>query len=91
MRFTEDMSIYDALQAHPKAREVFVAHGMGCIACMASTMETIAGGAEMHGVDAKIIVDELNKLVDEGEESEPAGAAAESSRAEPGEPGSADA
>lgn len=65
MRFTEDMSIYDALQAHPRARDVFVAHGMGCVACMASTMESIAGGAEMHGVDAAVIVDDLNRLSDE--------------------------
>lgn len=62
MRFTEEMSIYEALQAHPKARDVFVAHGMGCIACMASTMESIAGGAAMHGVDAKVILDDLNAL-----------------------------
>lgn len=65
MRFTEDMSIYDALQAHPKARDVFVAHGMGCIACMASTMESIAGGAAMHGVDARVILDDLNALPEE--------------------------
>ena len=74
MRFTEDMSIYDALQAHPKARDVFVAHGMGCIACMASTMESIAGGASMHGVDIKVVMEELNAL------SEPEAAA----HAEPG-------
>lgn len=64
MLFSQDMSIYDALQAHPKAREVFVAHGMGCTACMASQMESIAGGAEMHGVDPKVIVAELNRLAE---------------------------
>lgn len=62
MRFTQDMSIYEALQAHPRAREVFVAHGMGCSACMASTAETIANGARMHGVEADALIDELNRL-----------------------------
>lgn len=65
MRFRKDMSIYDALLAHPRARDVFVAHGMGCVACMASTTETIANGAEMHGVQAEALIDELNRMADE--------------------------
>ena len=62
MNFTKEMSILDALQAHPAAREVFVKHGMGCICCMGATMESIENGAKMHGVDADSIVEDLNKL-----------------------------
>lgn len=62
MTFTKEMSIYEALQAHPQAREVFMRHGMGCISCMGATMESIANGAAMHGIDPSGIVDDLNKL-----------------------------
>jgi len=60
--FTKDMSIYEALQAHPQARDVFVQHGMGCISCMGATMESIENGAAMHGIDPAGIVEDLNKL-----------------------------
>lgn len=62
MQFTKGMSIQEALEAHPKAREVFVDHGMGCIDCMASTLESIELGANMHGVDAEALVKDLNEL-----------------------------
>lgn len=62
MVFTKEMSIYEALQAHPQARDVFIRHGMGCISCMGATMESIENGAAMHGIDPDAIVDDLSKL-----------------------------
>ncbi len=62
MTFTKEMSIYEALQAHPQARDVFIRHGMGCISCMGATMESIENGAAMHGIDADAIVEDLNRL-----------------------------
>jgi hybrid cluster-associated redox disulfide protein len=61
--FTKDMSIMEALQADPRARDVFTAYGMGCIGCMGVSMESIEDGAKMHGIDPAAVVDELNKLV----------------------------
>lgn len=60
--FTKDMSIMEALQADPRARDVFVAHGMGCIGCMGVSMESIEDGAKMHGLSVETIVGELNRL-----------------------------
>ncbi len=60
--FTKDMSLMEALQANPRACEVFVAYGMGCISCMCVSTESIEDGARMHGIDPDEIVDELNKL-----------------------------
>ena len=60
--FTKDMSILDALQADPRAREVFAAHGMGCIGCMGTTYESIEAGARMHGLDPDALVRDLNRL-----------------------------
>ena len=60
--FTKDMSIMEALQADPRARDVFSAYGMGCIGCMGVSMESIEDGAKMHGIDPEVVVAELNKL-----------------------------
>jgi hybrid cluster-associated redox disulfide protein len=60
--FTRDMSMLDALQADPRARDVFAAHGMGCVGCMGVSMESIEDGAKMHGIDPEIVVSELNRL-----------------------------
>jgi hybrid cluster-associated redox disulfide protein len=61
--FTKDMSIMEALQADPRAREVFTAYGMGCIGCMGVSMESIEDGAKMHGIDPDAVLEDLNKLV----------------------------
>jgi hybrid cluster-associated redox disulfide protein len=60
--FTKDMSMMEALQADPRAKDVFAAHGMGCIGCMGVSMESIEDGAKMHGIDPNTVVAELNKL-----------------------------
>ncbi|MGE5552392.1 MAG: DUF1858 domain-containing protein [Betaproteobacteria bacterium] len=65
MTITKETTIIEALQAHPKAREVFVQHGMGCITCMGAAMESIENGARMHGVDPEAVVRDLNKLLAE--------------------------
>lgn len=53
----------EALQADPRARDVFAAHGMGCIGCMGVSIETIEDGAKMHGIDPEAVLADLNKLV----------------------------
>jgi hybrid cluster-associated redox disulfide protein len=60
--FTKDMSLMEALQADPRAREVFAAHGMGCVGCMGVSMESIEDGAKMHGIDPEMVLAELNRL-----------------------------
>jgi hybrid cluster-associated redox disulfide protein len=61
--FTKDMSMLEALQADPRAKDVFAAYGMGCIGCMGVSMESIEDGAKMHGIDPSAVVSELNKLL----------------------------
>ena len=65
MAISKDTTIIEALQAHPKAREVFVRHGMGCIGCMGAAMESIENGARMHGVNPDSVVKDLEKLFEE--------------------------
>ncbi len=62
MRFTKDMSIFEALAADPAARSVFEGHGMACCLCIGAQSETIEAGAILHQVDPAAVVAELNQL-----------------------------
>ena len=61
-RFTKQMSILEALESHPDARDVFARWGMGCSLCIGAELESIESGAIMHDVDPDAIVAELNRL-----------------------------
>jgi hybrid cluster-associated redox disulfide protein len=62
--FARDMSILEALEAHPESRRVFEHHGMACCVCIGANLETIEAGAIMHDVDPDLILAELNRLGD---------------------------
>ena len=63
-RFRKDMSIFEALEASPAAREVFESHGMACCLCIGAQSESIEAGAILHQVDPNMVVEELNRLSD---------------------------
>ncbi len=60
--FNKDMSIGEALQAHPQAIEVFNKYHMGCFSCMGATAESVESGALMHGIDLDALMSDLNAL-----------------------------
>jgi len=60
---TKDMGIGEVVSGHPETFDVFVKNGLHCVGCAAASFETIAQGAEAHGIDVKKLVDELNKSV----------------------------
>jgi hybrid cluster-associated redox disulfide protein len=62
------MSMMEALQADPRARDVFAAHGMGCVGCMGVSVESIEDGARMHGIDPEAVLADLNKLAPQEEQ-----------------------
>ncbi|MFA5881579.1 MAG: DUF1858 domain-containing protein [Eubacteriales bacterium] len=61
--FRKEMSIMEALQVHPKARDIFKKHGMACLSCMGAMQETIQAGAEMHDIKTDVLIKELNALL----------------------------
>ncbi len=67
-KISKDMSIGDVLENYPSTEEVFLKFfGQGCFTCPGAKMEDIAFGATMHGMDADVVVEELNKVIsDEG-------------------------
>jgi len=63
-RFTKDMPLTEALAVHPDVAKVLFKLGMACISCPSAAVETIEQAAQVHGMDAQPILDDLNKLLE---------------------------
>ena len=63
-KINEKMTIREVVEKYPETAEVFFSHGMHCLGCAAANFENIAQGAEAHGIDAKKLVEDLNKAID---------------------------
>lgn len=61
MKITKDMIIRDILKKSPKSAEVLMNAGMGCVYCPSASMETLEQAAEVHGMDLKKLLKELNE------------------------------
>ncbi|MDK2919542.1 MAG: hypothetical protein PWQ37_2275 [Candidatus Petromonas sp.] len=61
MKITKDTLISEALKINPKAAEILMKYGMGCLGCPSSQMESLAQAAEIHGLELEPLLEELNK------------------------------
>ncbi|HOD49977.1 MAG TPA: DUF1858 domain-containing protein [Candidatus Hydrogenedentes bacterium] len=69
--FHLDMPIAEAIQIHPRVREVFAAfHLGGCAHCALGQFETIGQVCAGYGVDPDALLDVLESLVQEEPESQ---------------------
>ena len=62
-KITADMNIKEVIENHPEVVAVFQKYNMGCIGCIAASFEKISDIAEVHGVDVKKFVKDLNGAV----------------------------
>lgn len=64
---TKDMLIADALKMGDteKLAEVLSGFGMHCLMCMLAHGETIEQAASAHQIDVDVILDALNKALEE--------------------------
>ena len=63
--FNPDMSVGEAMQLHPRAREVFAGfHLGGCAHCAISEFETIRQICDGYGVPVEMLISSLNSLAD---------------------------
>ena len=62
-KITADMTIGELIQTHPKAAEILFKEGLMCAMCGMAGNETIRQGAEAHGIDAKKLIEKLNKEI----------------------------
>lgn len=60
-KISKDMLIAEILRVKPEAAEILMAHGMGCIGCPSSQMESLEQAAMVHGMDSDILLEALNK------------------------------
>ncbi|MCX5750504.1 MAG: DUF1858 domain-containing protein [Candidatus Saganbacteria bacterium] len=61
MSIKKDMTIAELLKAKPGAADILMNHGMHCLGCSIAHGETIEQAAEVHGLDIKTLLEEINK------------------------------
>jgi hybrid cluster-associated redox disulfide protein len=60
---TRDMPIGTVVKEHPETVPVFLKHGLHCIGCHVAAFESVAEGAQAHGIDVDPLMTELNEAV----------------------------
>jgi hybrid cluster-associated redox disulfide protein len=70
---TKDTNIKEAIDSYPEIASLLAQSGLGCVACHASSGETIEEGCKVHGFDDEKIVSlvgDLNKRIKEFDSKE---------------------
>jgi len=63
VKITRDMGIQDVVDTYPELVPVFFKHGLGCLGCAAARFESIEQGANAHGIDVDLLLNDLNKAL----------------------------
>jgi len=71
MRFTLDTSLKEILDTNPKTAEAMQELGLHCLGCPFSIKESLCNAAQMHNIDAELLLERVNS-VEQGEMSEQA-------------------
>ncbi len=61
MQISKDTLISEILQINPKAAEILMRYGMGCLGCPSSQMESLEQAAMIHGIELESLLKELNQ------------------------------
>ena len=60
-KITKDMMICDILEVQPHLEEIFISHGMHCVGCPGSNLETLEEAAAGHGISLEKLLKEVNE------------------------------
>ena len=74
---TRDMPIGTVVKEHPETVPVFLKHGLHCIGCHIAAFESVAEGAQAHGIEVDPLISELNEAVKAAETTGDANAPSE--------------
>ena len=66
-KVTKEMNIMEAVEKYPIIAQVLMRYGLGCVGCIISTAETLGEGIAAHGLNADIIIEEVNMILDKQE------------------------
>ena len=58
---TKDMTVGEIVNTNPKAAEVLMSFGMGCLGCPSATMETLEQACYIHGLELEEVLNKLNE------------------------------
>ena len=58
---TKDQTIGQVLQVNPKAAQILMNFGMGCLGCPSATMETLEQACYIHGLELEEVLNKLNE------------------------------
>lgn len=59
MRITKNTTIGELLEKLPESAEILTNIGMHCIGCPSAQRETLEQAAEVHGMDADDLIEDL--------------------------------
>lgn len=62
MKITKEMTIGEVIRANPRAAQILMGFGMGCVGCPSAQMETLEEASQVHGMDIKKMLEALNQL-----------------------------
>ncbi len=63
-KVTKDMNIMEAVEKYPIIAQVLMRYGLGCVGCIISNAETLGEGIAVHGLNADMIIEEINMILD---------------------------
>ena len=61
----KDTIIGDILDVAPQTAPIFLSIGMHCLGCPSSQMESLEEAAMVHGMDADVLVQQINDFLGE--------------------------
>ena len=60
---TKDMTIGELLQQNANIAPILMRAGMHCLGCPSSQMETLEEAAMVHGIDADVLISQINDFL----------------------------
>jgi hybrid cluster-associated redox disulfide protein len=63
MAISKELGIREVVSKYPDTIAVFRRYGMGCFGCAAASYENIEEGARAHEIDIDLLINDLNKVV----------------------------
>ena len=58
---TKENTIGEILKMDPKAADILMGFGMGCLGCPSSSMESLEQACHIHGLNLEEVLNKLNE------------------------------
>ena len=62
--FTKNTTIGELLSVYPECAPILMEIGMHCLGCPSSQMESLEEAAMVHGMDADVLVQQINDFLE---------------------------